>query len=170
MGLLVIFLLITGLLFWLLIAPLELSIRTEQNDYALEWKSIGRVEIIPVTDDIVIRLKVLFFRKDFYPLQYQPQKKDKTEKKTKKKKKKKRAGSWGWQKIKKKGLRLLRSFEVKAFKLDLDTDDFVLNSYLFPIFYLTGNKNITINYEGRSSLTLIIQNRPYKILLAILLY
>jgi hypothetical protein len=54
--------------------------------------------------------------------------------------------------------------------LNVDTDDFVLNSYLFPLFYFLnrGPHEFKINYEGRASLQLRVENRLYRMLAALL--
>ena len=56
------------LLAWVLIAPLSLKADTYRNEYYLSWGGIGKAELISVADEIVIRLRIAFWKKDFYPL------------------------------------------------------------------------------------------------------
>ena len=56
---------------------------------------------------------------------------------------------------------LIRSFSMKALRLNIDTDDFTLNSQLVPVFSAinSSSMSMTVNYEGDTSIFLILQNR-----------
>ena len=62
--------------------------------------------------------------------------------------------------------RVIRSFEVKQFSLDIDTGSCITNAKLFPVFafldFWVGNYRV--NFEGHNSIVLHIQNRPYRII------
>jgi hypothetical protein len=49
-----------------------------------------------------------------------------------------------------KARRLLASFQIRRFNLIVDTDDYILNAYLYPVFaFLTGhNRHLAINFIG----------------------
>jgi len=151
--------LIVGLLF----SPIQLKIDTRRQSYFLGWWGVGKARLLPVTDDLVIQLRIFFWKKHFHLLKAHPKKKEKE-----KEKKSKKSQKINFSKYKRKGLRLLKSFEVKAFRLNLDTDDYVQNSYLYPVFYFLSNdqRQLTINYTGESELLLVVENRLYKILIA----
>lgn len=151
---------------WLLVSPIRLQIDTRRQVYLLQWQGIGRIQLMPVTDNLVIQLRVFFWRKKFYPLEYQPRKKQPKEVGKKKKKSRK----VDFQKYKRKGIRLFRSFRIRAFRLDLDTGDYVYNSYLYPAFHFlsAGKRQLTINYRGLSEMFLIVENRLYRMLIAFL--
>lgn len=157
---------------WLLIAPLRLTIDTNANSYCIDWQNLAHVRVLPKPDDVSIYFKVLFWKKElslFHLI---------TSKRSHGRKKKKRTQSHEKRKSKKikakvffrKAKKILKTFKVRTFKLQLDTDDYILNSYLFPIFHLLNRpgQSISINFEGRSSLRLIVENKPYKILKAII--
>ena len=61
---------------------------------------------------------------------------------------------------------LVRSFEVKRFSLDIDTGHCITNARLYPVFafldFWVGNYRV--NFMGRNSIDLHLQNRPYRII------
>ncbi len=165
MGLLITLLIILLLgLGWLLVAPIVLKIDTQQDIGYLKWKGIAGLRLLILADDIVLRVQVFFWKKDFYPLSYSP-KSGNTKQESKPVKKKKTLVSW------RKGKRLLQSFTVRTFQLDLDTDDFVQNSYLFPVFYFLSHegRQLRINYSGHLALKIEVHNRLFSLLKAWLL-
>ena len=166
---LIILLLFLFLLGWLLFSPISLVVDTVGGACFLRWKGIASARLLWISDDILLKLRVLFWKKDIYPLHPSSSKQEPEEKKpkTQKKKKKSRLQFRKWMR---KGMRVLRSFEVKAFRLNLDTDDYVYNSYLFPLFYFLskGKRQLSINYRGEAELLLIVENRLYRMLIALL--
>ena len=162
MGLLITLLVILLLgLGWLLVAPIVLKIDTQQEIGYLKWKGIAGVRLLILADDIVLRVQVFFWKKNFYPLS-RSSKSDHTKQENKRVKKKKTPVSW------RKGKKLLQSFTVQTLQLDLDTDDFVQNSYLFPVFYFLSNekRQLRINYSGQLALKLEVHNRLFSLLKA----
>ena len=167
--------LITGLtilvfaLGWVLIAPFRLTIDTKINHYCLWWKHIVKIEVLPLQKDLRFRLKIWFWTMDQSLLEWRP--KIQSGKTFKKGGVKSNRLSKFWRnKFWTKGRKILRSFEVKAFRLNLDTNNFVTNSYLYPLFYVLNHplRQLNINYNGDSELLLIVENRLYKILFAFL--
>lgn len=66
---------------------------------------------------------------------------------------------------------LLKSFKIVKLSWTLDTDDYVLNAQLYPLFYLTKNftnHNISINFQGENGLVLIVKNNAWRVLKAII--
>ncbi len=155
------------LLAWLVLLPIRLVIHTNSGEYRVEWGRLIGARLIFLTDDVKIRMHLPFFHKDFYPLHPSPEAKKK-EKPTEKKKKKKKRHS-RITKVFPIIKSVLRSFYVRQFKLELDTDNYLTNAYLYPLFYFL-NKNRGewhINYSGQFALDLEIMNRPVWILFAI---
>lgn len=66
--------------------------------------------------------------------------------------------------------KLLRSFRIKAFRLDMDTGDVLLNAKLFPLFawldYRVGG--FGINFRDYNRLYMRMENRPIRLLTAII--
>ncbi len=155
------------LLIWLVLLPIRLVIHTDSNVYRLEWGELVGAQVIPLSDDLKIRMRFPFFHKDFYPLRPDTgaMEKEKPAEQKEKKKKKRRQLKKAFPIIKS----VLRSFYVKQFKLELDTDDYLTNAYLFPLFYFLNKTKgeWNINYNGRFALDLEIINRPVWILFAV---
>ena len=63
-------------------------------------------------------------------------------------------------------LRILKSFQVKRFLLDIDTGDYMTNAKLVPVFVLLDEflASFHINFQNRNILVMDLRNRPYRIL------
>ncbi len=159
--LITVFALLLLVLGWLLMAPIVLKIDTQEELCYLKWKGIAGVRLLVLADELVLKIQVFFWKKNIYPLSYSPNTSN-TKQAAQPKKKKKPRMPW------RKGKKLLQSFTVQTFQLDLDTDDFVQNSYLFPIFYFLSSerRQLRINYSGQMRLKLEVQNRLYHLLKA----
>ena len=144
---------------YLLLAPIVLYINTITNQYYLQFKGLAKATFESDKEELVcIRLKVLFLNFSFYPLRKSSSKMKKP-KKAKVKKRRKRIGF-------RKGLRLLRSFKIKRFLLNMDTGNCITNAKLYPVFaflnYRIGGFNV--NFEGNNQLILHMRNRPIYII------
>jgi hypothetical protein len=163
---------VVGVITWLLLAPLQLQIDTPTNAYWLRWKGIASARLIPLADDLLIRLQIFFWQFDYYPLhpkpKARPQKTLKAKTRPKPKKRSWSSATMDIQKWKRRGLRMLRSFTVKRFRLRLDTGDYVRNSYLYPVFFFlsTPKRQMSINYNGATDLELEVENRLYRLVYA----
>lgn len=153
--LLVVIALLIVLFVWLLLAPITININTWENDYSVRIWGLGGASFLLMGDDPIVRMHVFFWQKDFYLLE--------AKKPLKKPVKKARKGSkkFKWSVI----LQLLKTFKVRQFRLELDTDDYVTNAYLYPIFYLASRpqRQLSVNFEGRTNLALQIENRLSRI-------
>ena len=159
-------------LVWLLLAPIQLVINSKRDIYRIVWKGVAGAELIPVPGNLLLRFNILFWRKEIDAMAELARQQDKPKAPEKKKKKKGRSKGWlSFKKIKRKGIRLLKSCNVKALRLNIDTHDYIYNSYLYPIFYLLdrGKKRLSINYTGESEVLLVVENRLYRMLIALIL-
>lgn len=155
---LIILLLLIGLLF----IPLDLYIDTRSKQYYAELKGLARASIEADKMELVrIRIKIPF--KEYY---YYPLKALSSPKKVAKNKKMKKKTTHGNRFTPKTILRLIRSFEIKRWKIDLDTGDCITNAKLYPLFgfmnYHFGGFHI--NFEGRNEVLLLLRNRPVYII------
>ena len=59
------------------------------------------------------------------------------------------------------GKGIVRSFRIRNLYLNIDTDDFMLNAWLIPLFSTMnyGNVQMNVNFEGTASLLLHIRTR-----------
>ncbi len=152
---------------YLLLAPIRLIINTDKNQYFVEQKGLLKANLEADEKEVFkIRLKVLFFNFNFYPL------KKKTSSPSKKKlikptaKRSKRSVKF------KKVVRIIKTFKIKRFYLNLDTGDCISNAKLYPAFALLNyfNMNCHVNFIGRNSLVLAIENRPIRIIKSFINY
>lgn len=156
---------------WLLLAPLIISIDSQQEIIALKWKSIGGINGYIEEEHIILRYNVLFYKKEtkinwIRLLDNQLSKKDKPKKsKQKKKNKKKKPIDW-----RKKISRVLSSFELKKCWINLDTNNYCFNAYLFPIFHIIRGQNyaMQVNFNGKNEVVLHVKNRLIKLIIAVL--
>lgn len=145
----------------LLLVPIILFIDTNTNQYYVQFKGLAKVSMEANEEEFLkIKLKLLFMNFDFYPLT-KNKKRIKKNHLTKAKSKKKQ------NRFKlKTGLRLLKTFKVKQFVLEIDTGDCIYNAKLYPIFaflnYRIGSFNI--NFIGKNHFLLCLENRPIYIL------
>ncbi|MCB9267459.1 MAG: hypothetical protein H6558_20745 [Lewinellaceae bacterium] len=147
------------LLTWVLFAPLSIRADTYEDKYYLQWGGIGKAELIPAPEDILIRLRVAFWKKDFYPLHFSARKSEKKEEPAPAEKKK-RKRHFPFRRL----IRVLKSFNIKDFRLEIDTDDFVWNAYLWPVVHNIAplRRHITVNFQGRNECRILIQNRIWR--------
>jgi hypothetical protein len=141
--------------------PLELYLDSYQERYYLRMGILARasVEKDPV-ELLRLHLKVLFM--NFY---WRP-----SDLKTARKKPAKTKKVRSSRKVKKFNIslvrRLLRSFKVRRFRLEIDTGDPVLNARLYPLLFLLDRQagDIRLNFVNRNHLLLQLTNRPIRLL------
>lgn len=154
----ILILLLFSIIIYLLFARITLFINTSTNQYFIKLQGICKINAeINETEILKLHLHLFILNFNFYPLR--PDKKKK--RKSKKKKKKSRIHLTFKQ-----AYRLIKSFKVKRFYLDLDTGDSITNAKLYPVFSLLNYKlgNFNVNFNGRNKLVLHIQNRPIYII------
>ncbi|NER09080.1 hypothetical protein SAMN06265375_1011436 [Muriicola jejuensis] len=153
---LVLVLVLIGLLF----APIDIYLDTRSNNYYAEIKGLVKASVEADKLEILrIRVKVPFRQFYFYPLK--PRRK-KTGKKPSEKK-----GRKHWNRFAPKTIwRVLRSFEIKKWELDLDTGDCITNAKLYPLFALLNYRSggFHVNFEGRNHAVLMVRNRPVSLI------
>jgi hypothetical protein len=161
MTLLILSILVLGLLAYLLLMPLELCLDSYRQRYYLRLGSLARISV--EKDPVALlrlHLRVLFMNFFWRPSDLQQWKRQNKKPGAKKTGGKSRGITMGQvQKI-------LRSFRVKAFRIELDTGNPMLNARLFPIFYLLRKqgREVGINFLGRNQVLVRIANRPIYIL------
>ena len=158
----IIILVIGILITYLLLIPIILSINTKSNEYYVHLKGLAKASIESHKEELIrIELKVFFMTFYFFPInEYHKRKQLKKLKPRKHKTISRKRPSLH------KGLKVLNSFKVKKFVVDLDTGNVITNAKLYPAFaflnYHFGGFNI--NFEGRNQLVVQLQNRPLDII------
>lgn len=143
-----------------LFTPIVLCLDTTTNQYYLQFKGLAKASFVAHEEEILqIKLKIFFWKKDVYPLRSIRSFKSKKKSKSKPRK-------FLPSNDFRKGMRILKSFEIKQLSVNIDSGDVITNAKLYPIFTLLNYKygNFNINFEGRNQLALFIQNRPIHII------
>jgi hypothetical protein len=150
-------------IFVLLWTPIRLVIDSKREVYQVEWQYIGSAMLIEYDNFLSVQIQVFFFRK-IIPIGFSFKKK-KEVKPTVKKQVRKTPSVFS-SRFRPKFIKILRSFEIKRLKINWDTDDYILNAYLYPItpFLRAENKSFSINFEGKQEVELIIENRLVRII------
>lgn len=141
----------------LLFIPIYININTLSKQYYIELKGLVKASLVSYEAyDFQIRLRILGFDFYFDPLKKRPVKK------TKISVSKKRSTSLRINKT----IRLMKSFKVKQFFMDIDTGDCILNAKLYTLFALLNYKKTRfyINFEDRNQLILRVKNTPIQLL------
>jgi len=156
--LLIIILALIGLLF----IPIDIYINTSSNQYYAELKGLARASIEGDTHEFIrIKIKIPFKDYYFYPIKaWSTPKKATNRKRIKHKNKSKNRFT------PKTILRLMRSFKIKKWNVDLDTGNCITNAKLYPLFTFMNYHfgGIHINFEGRNHVFLLMRNRPIYII------
>ena len=155
------------IILWLLLAPVIIYADSDENRYYIRMIGVFRLSPIFRGDDFRLRVEI-----PFYTFYIDPTKEDDKEKKVKKKKPDKERPPKKPSK-KMRPMRFLRflyavlkTFELKKLRLNVDTGDFVTNSWLVPIFLFSSRPNVilTTNYTGDIDFKLDIQNRLIRLI------
>lgn len=142
------------LLAWILVAPIIIFLDTDHNRYFLSLPGIFKAMVVPSEHLFHIRFRIFLIPFTYNPFTGKPEKKKK-EKKIKKRKPKKISGLFRLL------IQVLRSFRIRKLELDIDTDDYILNAWLIPVFSTVNSDNIQMraNFEGYASLLLDLRTR-----------
>ena len=145
---------------YLLFMDLILFINTGTNEYYIRAKGLLKASLESHKEELIrIHIQALFMNFYFYPIKKIGASKKQKNTKARGTKKK---GHVSFQK----GIRLIRTFKVKRFYVDIDTGDCIINAKLYPVFALLNHYtgNFRLNFEGRNQLLLYMHNRPIHIL------
>jgi hypothetical protein len=143
----------------LLWTPIRLVIDSKRDVYQVEWQYICSAMLIEYGNFLGVQIQILFFKKTI-PIEFSFKKKKEVKSTVKKQVRK------GPSVFRPNFLKIARSFEIKRLKINWDTDDYILDAYLYPITpFLRGeNKSFSINFEGKQEVELIIENRLVRII------
>ena len=155
------------LLIGLLVAPVSLHVHSLSKElYANVW-NIFIAKVLFIQSELAIQFSLFSWKWVFYPFRRQGKERQKSPKKRSSGKKKwGRASFLTVDRLKK----ILSSFKVREFDLDIDTRDVVWNAYLYPVsvFLLHRGYPIRVNYQNHFHLDLVIENRLGSLLKALI--
>ncbi|MBK7410304.1 MAG: hypothetical protein IPL49_07665 [Saprospirales bacterium] len=148
----------------LLILPVVIEVNSDRGVYRAHISGLINIQLLPGSDGWKMVLRLFWWKKEWTAQMLWRRKQGKTKKSGKRTRKLRPATVW------RKARRLLASFQIKRFRLIVDTDDYILNAYLYPVFiFLTGqNRYLAINFIGRNSVDIFITNRMWKVVWALI--
>ncbi len=156
---LILFLLI-GVMLW---SPFELEVDTKKTVYRAGWKGVIGIRAKPSKEGWQWYYNLFFFKKEWC-----------LPKKASKPPPKKPPSKRGWSISPRKFWQLfkrtLKAIKVKRLIIDWDTNDFVTNAYLYPLSHLLKKpkQRFQINFSGKQELSIWLQARPYRLVVAFL--
>ena len=175
MTVLVIILICAPLLTFFLAAPIILSIDTETDDYCLRLGDMCSLRALAALENPGVRLRIGFWKKTWGVRQYLLTIGSKKGGSKQNRSSRNRLG-WGGSgkgessrnESKHRLLRVLKTFRVSKCDVLLDTDDFILNAQLFPVFQFCSGRwgHWRVNFEGDCRLQLEVESRLISVLYA----
>jgi hypothetical protein len=157
---------------WILIGTITFIFDTNTNEYSIILVGGVAINLLTRGGRFFITIKVPFYRKiiDVEKSILDAYGNGKSLKRKSGKIEKKANYRLFEDRIKKNWLRVLRTFKVIKFRINVDTDNYLANSLLFPVAYFAQRNGyqIGINYLGRQDVSVVLENRLARILLALL--
>ena len=141
---------------WILFAPVMVSVDTDHHRYRVMLPGVVNAGVVPVENGLFrIRGWIFFIPFSVDPFRRRNRKKNRQEKKKKK-------GLWTGKQNPERFKRMVRAIRIRRMELDLDTDDFVMNAWLVPLFSVLNNYHnirMQVNFEGHLSMVLDMRTR-----------
>lgn len=157
-----IIILVAGASVYLLYGPLIIEADSRQEYYGIRLLGIGGANLIMEESKIGIRLNILGINKNIFPG-------DKKER-VQKQKKEAKPRQFSVKKALPKVTAVIRSFEVKYFYMNIDTGNYVMNAFFYPLAEVLSREShrVRINFHGEVELRLKIVNSLQRMLRAFL--
>ena len=146
------------LLSWPLLSTVIVRLDTSLPQLMIRWKTLCTLRATYDQDAITLEIRTPLFHRTWSPATRQDRRRP-TQRPQKKHKKRP-----AFTRI----VRALKACRVDAFHLAVDTDDAVLNAWLYPLNYISlpAGRTIRINFENDSYLRLQISARPWHLVAA----
>lgn len=153
-----------GIVGFILLTPLVLEVDTTNRVYRIRLRGIAASELIFPNGRLLFRIWVLGYHKEIDPFQAKKELPAPPSEKRKKRRKRFTIST-----ILRKPRAVLRSFTVKYLYINIDTDDYLWNAWLYPLIVPLSREGRTfrINFNGEVDMRLRIENRLGKILVAL---
>lgn len=148
------------LIIWILFAPIILRVDTNSTYYRIALPGVLTARVVPTEKLFYIRVWLFFIPFRVNPFKSRKRKKE-NEKKASVGRKKRNINTKTLLK------RLSNTCKVKMLKMNIDTDDFILNAWLIPAFSTINNRDnilMQVNFEGVQYINLDVRARLSTIL------
>ena len=147
------------ILCWLAFAPFEFQIDTRALQASLGWMGIGRAMIVYESEKWMVKIKVLFFKK-----QWELEKIIFREKTKKRLKKISRQKSSRKRRMLDTIFNIAKTLKVTKWQIAIDTGDVLMNAWLCSLnFYPPVHRHLLINFSNENYLLLVVRNTPWKL-------
>ena len=148
------------LLIGLLLLPIAVEVNTDAGVYQVRLKGLAKIRLLPGPEVWKVRICLGRWKKEVEVFGTKEHKEEQVKKARKRTWKTRPATIW------RKFRHLMGSFRVLRFRLILDTDDYILNAFLFPFFTLVSRKDrsVVVNFTGRNSLDFLAVNRVWRVI------
>jgi hypothetical protein len=147
------------ILSWLLFAPLELQVDTRTPQACVRWITIGKAILTYENEKWWLRMRVLFFHKqwELEKLLFAKKKRRKPAKRIKKQAKP------AANKLRK-FFNVMKSFRVTKWQVGIDTGDVTEVASLYPLNFLPHTwKHCHLNFIDENYFLMTVRNTPWKL-------
>ena len=155
---------------YLLFKEICFQINSDSHIYQIILNRHVGVSALWLQEELVMQFQFYLFKKRFYPFRKKVGKEGKPGKVEKDNIKVKKVY---YSKVSMKlFIEMIQTFRLRKLKINVDTDDYVLNAYLYPIFNLLSKKNkqLSINYNGNFELVMDLRFNAFRILKTFVIY
>ena len=148
---------------FLLLTPIIFELDSETGQFELRIAGIAKANLI-LEDQLWLQFRVLIFKFRIDP--FKPGKK-KPQEEIKRKKNRKKIS---FKALATKSSALVQSFHIRKFHCDMDSGNFLLNSWLYHVFHFIdpSHRHWNINFIGRTNIALTIENNLLRLIRAML--
>lgn len=176
----IILLIFFAVIVYLLIAPIDFSIDTRKGEYYIELSHAAKITLFFENINPMLQVKILFYSKkiDIIESSLEPGKKKLKKKQKPKKQKKTKTRIVKVRRLIARVFNFLnkwfKAFKIKKMIISIDTNDYIKNAYLIPIFTMINmygtNISYSVNYVNQNYIILLIRTRLYKLLSVIIVF
>ena len=146
----------------LLFIPFDMIVSTDRGVASFQVGKLLSAGIKSESNSLIIYLSAPFIKKKMTIEELILKNSKPSSKKLGTKKPPSSTGKYFMKKIRKKWKRIINTFQIKQLDVNIDTDNYIINAYLYPIVLFFGmryNKAIGINFQGVNKVNIVVRNR-----------
>jgi len=168
----ILILILVSLTIILLVTPIDISINSDEVEFVRGRYGLVRIGVKKNSEDfIAVVLSVPFARFTVYPREKKEKKKEPGKSDAGNNKRSVRSKFDRIKLLTNIGCEVITRFKIRRFYLDIDTGNVISNAYLFPLFFMVGNKphmELNVNYNNNFYLVLDARNNLLNIIIVII--
>jgi hypothetical protein len=161
-----------GLIAVLLVTPIDIKINSDKDEFCSGRYGLIRIGVTTGKEDIVtVIVTAPFLRFTVYPREKTDNRKESGKSVTGRNKRSARSKIDRIKLLINIAWEVICKFKIRRFYLDIDTGNVISNAYLFPLFYMVGNKprmELNVNYNNNFCLVLDARNNLLNIIIVII--